>query len=416
MIISFHTSPKIANNKDVNIIFSLSKNPGDVALSIQTPLFINANEWDPEKQRPKNIYNKKNKHLNYSLNAIKIRSTEIINNNDGKIRGLNKTLAFEIDKICGLKAVQYPSDSLLYFILLYTNQKEQLIQLSTYRRYMVFKNLFENFEGFIAKRITIKEVDGELITRFYSFAKTEQYNDSTILRSIHFLKTILRFAEKNGLQTQINRLDLARIKISRKIITLSEEELLKIKSTIVPQELQPAKDWLLISCYTGQRFSDFIKFDKSHLIDINGRTCISFIQQKTRKKVTLPLHQTVLNIIKRNNYSFPKPIDITMYNNAIKKVARLADINDIVEVRKRAGYRSTDEKTEKWKVVSSHIGRRSFSSNFYGRIPTSLLIQATGHSSEQMFLNYVNPVNNEIIAALGNYFDKMYDERVRRSI
>ena len=75
------------------------------------------------------------------------------------------------------------------------------------------------------------------------------------------------------------------------------------------------------------------------------------------------------------------------------------------------GYRSLETKIEKWKVLSSHIGRRSFASNFYGKIPTSLLMQATGHSSEQMFLRYINPVDKERILSLSTYFDKVYTER-----
>ena len=35
---------------------------------------------------------------------------------------------------------------------------------------------------------------------------------------------------------------------------------------------------------------------------------------------------------------------------------------------------------------------------------------ATGHSSEQIFMRYINPVDNERILSLGNYFDKMYEE------
>ena len=39
--------------------------------------------------------------------------------------------------------------------------------------------------------------------------------------------------------------------------------------------------------------------------------------------------------------------------------------------------------------MSSHIGRRSYATNYYGKINTALLISATGHSSEMQFLRYV---------------------------
>lgn len=43
----------------------------------------------------------------------------------------------------------------------------------------------------------------------------------------------------------------------------------------------------------------------------------------------------------------------------------------------------------KYELMASHICRRSFATNFYGIIPTTTLIQITGHSSERMFLKYI---------------------------
>ena len=77
----------------------------------------------------------------------------------------------------------------------------------------------------------------------------------------------------------------------------------------------------------------------------------------------------------------------------------------------RIGYRTKDVDAEKWEILSSHIGRRSFASNFYGKIPIPLLMEATGHSTEQMFLKYINPMDEERMLSLGNYFDRMYEER-----
>lgn len=54
--------------------------------------------------------------------------------------------------------------------------------------------------------------------------------------------------------------------------------------------------------------------------------------------------------------------------------------------------------------ISSHIGRRSFASNNYGKIPTPLLMIATGHKSELMFLKYIGKIDNQQTHALANYF------------
>ena len=106
-------------------------------------------------------------------------------------------------------------------------------------------------------------------------------------------------------------------------------------------------------------------------------------------------------------------MDIRQYNERIKEIAKLAHLTEPVKARKRLGFRTKEIKTEKWKFISSHIGRRSFATNFYGKIPTPLLMEATGHSTEQMFLKYINPADNERILCLGSYFDKIYEERIK---
>ena len=105
-------------------------------------------------------------------------------------------------------------------------------------------------------------------------------------------------------------------------------------------------------------------------------------------------------------------MDIQHYNNDIKKIAQLACLNEPVKARKRIGYRTKDVNAEKWEILSSHIGRRSFATNFFGKIPTPLLMAATGHSSEQIFMRYINPVDKDRIISLSNYFNKMYEERL----
>ena len=61
---------------------------------------------------------------------------------------------------------------------------------------------------------------------------------------------------------------------------------------------------------------------------------------------------------------------------------------------------------EKWATLSSHIGRRSFATNFYGKIPTPLLMEATGHTTENVFLKYINPVDENRVISLSNYFNR----------
>src|SRR5690606_6597520 len=196
----------------------------------------------------------------------------------------------------------------------------------------------------------------------------------------------------------------------KNIITLKESELISIKQIEIPIQLKAARDWLIISCYTGQRISDFMNFNINMTEVIGEKKCISFIQQKTQQNIYLPLHPEVSNILLDNENVFPKKLTTQKYNEQIKEVVKLAGINELVTVEKRLGHRSKTTLIPKWKAITSHIGRRSFASNFYGKIPTPLLMQATGHSTEQMFKRYISFIDTERIRSLGAYFEQIYNE------
>jgi integrase len=395
------------------IYLSIKDEKQNKVFTLKTPLFITENNWDKIKQRPVNIYLKKFKRMNVKLDRMKKELSEyILEKRNAKELPKQRQISKKINTICSEEIEVLPENSLLKYMKWYIDSKKYILCKSTYKRYIVFFHLLERFEGFLCRKLYLEEVNSDFIKDFLAFGKEEEYSENTIYRTIHFVKTILNFAERKGVRTPVRELEVPREKQKKEIITLTENEIAQIEQTDVPKELQAAKDWLLISCYTGQRFSDFIHFDLNNLNLIKGKTCLSFVQQKTKKGMILPLHPKVLELINQKGGSFPPFLDNHLYNEQIKQVGKYANINDTIKARKRIGFRTKDVEIQKYEVLTSHIGRRSFATNFYGKIPTPLLMEATGHSTEQMFLKYINPANDERILALGDYFDSVYVGRV----
>ncbi len=396
-----------------NIHLKLIDEDQNINFTFRLALRIDKNDWDIKKQRPVNIYLKKYKNINRRLNEIKLSLTSHINKKlKKKAKLTQKGLLKEIHKICSIEKILYTENSLLYFVQHYIKSKKDIICNTTYKRYNVFFGLIQRFEGYMGERLYIDKIDMEVISSFIRFGKNEEYSESTIYRTIHFIKTILNFAERKNIRTNVAQLNNIRFEKQKKeVIVLSEKEILKIKNAKIPKSLQTARDWLLISCYTGQRISDFMRFSTDKIVKINDRYCLNFIQQKTKKEITLPLHPTVLRIIQQNRCSFPKQMDMHKYNEHIKEIARICNLDELIKAKKRVGYRSKIMEIEKWQLITSHIGRRSFATNFYGKIPTALLMEATGHCSEQMFLKYIALINKDRILSLSNYFNEVYKER-----
>ena len=129
--------------------------------------------------------------------------------------------------------------------------------------------------------------------------------------------------------------------------------------------------------------------------------------------MTIPLHKKVQAVLDKYKGDFPSRISDQRYNDYIKEVCKIAGINEEVQGRKQLNI-SKDPSVQKirrkkgvypkYELVTSHIGRRSFATNHYGKIPTSYLIYVTGHSSEIMFLNYIGKSNKDMALELTKYF------------
>lgn len=379
---------------------------------LQTPFRIAKELWDQQQQRPHNIYLKRCKKLNHGLNRLRI-----------KIAGYLESISWNFDKI-SLRALsknireaaktenaRCPEESLLWHMENYIAARSHLICKSTHRRYLVFYNLLERFEGHLMRHLKISEVNGSFVKEFLNYCKREAFATSTTYRTVNFIKTVLNHLEKRGIRTFAYELELPKERKQRPFVTLTEDELVKIKRMELPKNLQAARDWLIISCYTGQRVSDFMEFSTSKIQDVEGMECISFVQKKTLRNVILPLHPAVQVIKLNNNGDFPQKVSPKKYNQQIKEIVRQAGFDTQISIGKRTGFRVVTGMIPKWKAVTSHIGRRSFATNFYGKIPTSLLMEATGHSSEQMFQRYINHIDTGRISSLRLYFEEAYKNK-----
>ncbi|MCW8310780.1 site-specific integrase [Sphingobacterium sp. InxBP1] len=377
---------------------------------VKTALKISPAKWDADKQRPTNIYLKKYKKLNAKLDALKVGVSHYLQEVALKQRKFSANILTRLIKKCCLLGENnvYLDGSLSQATDNFINSRLHLISTTTYRRYMVFFRLLKRFEGHQRKQLMIKDVNSNFVKEFIHYGEAEMYSPSTIHRTIHFIRTVLNFLEKRGIRTYVYELELPKLKKQHCVVSLTEDELITIKKTDVPPQLKAAKDWLMISCYTGQRVSDFMNFNLGMMETLDGKPCLSFTQQKTQKTILLPLHPSALHVLSENGNNFPTKLPAQKYNEQIKEIVRLAGITALIKVRTRNGFRATEKLVHKWEAITSHIGRRSFASNFYGKIPTPLLMEATGHSTEQMFQRYISSTNTERTRSLATYLDEMY--------
>ena len=152
---------------------------------------------------------------------------------------------------------------------------------------------------------------------------------------------------------------------------------------------------MLIGLCLGQRVSDLLKLNPNNLRKAPTGLYIDIIQQKTKKAVTVGLVDPL--VIKILLHEFPEKISQVVFNKQIKVLCKMAGIDEVVSGFKNNPKTRRKEivKAPKYEFVTSHIMRRSFASNYYGKIETPLLMNITGHSKESTFLTYIGTHQNK---------------------
>jgi len=387
----------------------------DFVLGAKTKLEVSMHYWSNQhdQKRPKDIdIVNKQVEVNGELNKIENHILKAFN--DTNPAEVNKDwLKKQVESFYNpvTESSELPNGLINYFDY-YIKSKKKSLKPQTVKNYNVVYNLLKKFENHQKRTFKISDVNLKFKADFESFCYANNYAVNTVAKAIAVLITICRDAKYNGKQLshQFEKVKAKYHKTPKIYLTEKELQLIEAK-TDLSEYHENAKDWLIISCYTGQRVSDFMRFTPEMIRYENGKPLLEFTQKKTDKLMTVPLHPKVMEILKKRNGNFPRPISSQKYNDYIKEVCEKAEVNETVkgslikETKEGSKeYRKETGMFPKHKLVSSHIGRRSFASNFYGKIPTTYLIYITGHSSEKMFLNYIGKSNKDLALEITNYF------------
>ena len=407
----------------INLLLQSKKNPAVIYIRLRdgrtldikakTNYHIDPANWDEAEQRPtkKALKDIDNANLDTDLATLKNELLKEYNKSKGV-----KTIDSQWlkDFINPPQEEEKLPDKLVDYIDTYIEFKKAEVKPSTITKCNVIKHLLQRYQEHTKSIVYIRDVDAKFKLNFEKYCISVGYAPNTTARNIRFIKTFCRHAKSNGIETHY-QLDSIKAKYHKvENIYLDEKEIEaieKIKSKDLTEGLENARDWLLISCYCGQRVSDFLRFDKSMIRYEKNKKgelkpLIEFTQVKTEKVMTIPLHSKIIEIMQKYDGNFPRKISDQRYNEHIKKVCELANI--ITPIHGTLYDHNLKEKVTKeypkWMLVSSHIGRRSFATNNYGKIPTSFLMYITGHSTEAMFLTYIGKSNKDIAMELTNYF------------
>lgn len=388
----------------------------DYVFGTNTKIEVSKEQW--------NKYHKKNPQKTSDVNILNTKS-EILKIESYILTEFEKQSPTEIDKnwlinivdsYYNPKKVEAIPTDLISFFDYYLNYRQNQLNAPSVMKYKTIQMKLKEFQAYRKQTILIKNVNEAFMNDFIDFYKSKNYAHNTTQREFSFIKTICRKARFLGLEVS-HQLDGSTIKPKEvKNIHLTFEELDKINNTKLQsvktetttytyKELVDAKDWLIISAYSGQRISDFMRFTNNMIKVRNNRKLLDFTQQKTNCHMSISIHDKILEILEKRGFNFPDRINDQRYNLLLKEVCKQAEIDDIVFGGLMIDNRIVYSDYKKYQLVTSHIGRRSFATNFYGILKTNQLKNMTGHKTEKMLLTYIGKANDDIALEVAEIFN-----------
>lgn len=421
---------RIRTNKANNSIYIRFKQGNLFDIEVSTGIIVPKGKWSYKLQRIKYTENVDFNKLNKSLRELKVEIINIYSSDsiDGVIIDSKwlkeKTYAF-LNKETQNKDVNKQLFFAAFFDYFILTAKKRLnnpknpIKYRTIQHYQTTKNKIEAYEKYIGKKLTLQEISLKFHNDFIEYLENEEsLNPNTIGGYIDVIRQVCDKADIKAYK--INNDYKSSEFYSPSNITsdtyLTINEIHKINNHKLNKEhLDNARDWLIISVWTGLRVSDLLTLKKNNIKDgfINKDTL------KTNFPVIIPIHNQVKAILKKRKGNFPRKISDVNYNKYIKEVCKEAGIINVIEGakmclteihtdgKKKKGYRKRFSKFPKNELITSHIGRRSFASNHYGKIDTLTIMKITGHKTEAQFLKYIKITPSEYAKKLKKYWENI---------
>jgi integrase len=283
----------------------------------------------------------------------------------------------------------------------------KLVTKATLRGYTLTKNFLVRFHK-EQYPINFETINLEWYYDFVEWANSQNLTTNYIGKHIKTVKTFMSSAVEVGL-TANESFKSKKFIVSKEesdSVYLNEKELKAIWNLNLSKEPRKeiARDLFLIGAYTGLRVSDYNNINKHNIKVINGVKMISIVNQKTNRKVSIPVHPIVEMILEKYDGNTPPKIPDSDINEHIKFVCESAEIDDVEYIEQTRGGKKVQLKKYKFELVKTHTARRSFCTNAYlGGVSTLDIMSISGHTTESSFMKYIKVSSEQFATKMSKH-------------
>lgn len=307
----------------------------------------------------------------------------------------------------------------------------------TLERIKNVRNQLEQFKEYTRCKIEFDELNDTFFTKYIDYLreKPDQKNNnndnkpsqkkknkekepgqrnSTIAKNLKILKWFLNWATKKGYNKNQSYKDftpgLKGTNSSKKIIFLTWDELLHLYNLAIPKKyLEQVRDVFCFCCFTGLRYSDVYNLKRTNIKE----NTVEITTIKTSDTLSIELNdysrailQKYANIHFEDDKCLPI-ISNQKMNTYLKELGQSAEFNQIETVVYYRGAKRIEETYQKWELLTTHVGRKTFVTNaLFFNIPAEVIMQWTGHKDHKVMENYYKIVDSHKRREMNKFNEK----------
>lgn len=301
---------------------------------------------------------------------------------------------------------------------------------STVKKFNTVKNHLHNY----SQNLRLTDISPEWISSYVQhMEKTLMMQDVSVKKELKLLKWFFRWAAKKGyMHEKAFDYDAKTRDTKKPVIFLSPEELLQLLEYSIPQDgtevkltkhngeeytkiitnaesLAKSRDLFCFCCFTGLRYSDMARLRKTDIR--NGALYVT--TQKTDDSLVIELSrfsQAILDKYADHPGLLALPVQYNkLLNENLKVLCELCGFSEQITIVRYNQGKRFDETSPKYKLMTSHAGRRTFiCSALSAGISPQLVMKWTGHSDYSAMKPYIDvteKAKSEAMTKLAKLFE-----------
>lgn len=402
-------SPLIKTKGQTSTIYIRLRSGRNHDYTISTGLTIDSKNWNPKTKRPKESTAELKKLKNKIESIVRCIQDGL---NDISIQGLEpskKWLETIYNKFTN-KEEKEQNASIEYWIefvvdnphLFENSIGEKGLSKNRIKQLNTLLNVFKKYQKKHVYKIV--EIDQFFYDSFIHWQiSKEGYSHNTAKKYSDDLIAIGRHARRYKIPVSQELDYIKRIKRRNpKPIVLENDEIQSIVNLEITNErLLNARKWFLLGLQMAQRVSDLLPLTENNIKyhpDLDGELtkCFVFTQKKSQdtKEIVIPIDEVIEEIL---DDGFPTPLSEQRFNEYLKEICKLAEINkptegaitQVVEINGKKRKRKKEGVFPKWQLITTHTLRKTATTHYY-QVFGSQVKHITGHSKEETVNIYVN--------------------------